>query len=166
MTGEVLVSAPNILIVGGGRRSMRTALRLERLLRLGEATVVADPWSYMTYQPLLAEAAAGNLEPRHVVVPLCGVLRRTKVIKGAVSSVDHAQLPHLAGSPHLPPAEAADDEPVHARGLRLDAGAAVPAGDRLAERARTPAGELPDRAAGQLHRGVPRPAVLRRGKTH
>lgn len=60
-----------ILIVGGGYGGMHTALRLERLLRPGEATVtVADPRSYMTYEPLLAEAAAGNLEPRHVVVPL------------------------------------------------------------------------------------------------
>jgi NADH dehydrogenase len=81
---------PRILIVGGGYGGMHTALRLERLLRPGEATVmVADPRSYMTYQPLLAEAAAGNLEPRHVVVPLRAVLRRTQVIKAAVSSIDH-----------------------------------------------------------------------------
>lgn len=58
-----------ILIVGDGY-GMRTALRLERLLRPGEATVaIAGPRAYMTCQPLLAEAAAGNLEPRHVVVP-------------------------------------------------------------------------------------------------
>lgn len=37
----------------------------------------------MTYQPLLAEAAAGNLETRQVVVPQRGVLRRTLVIKAA-----------------------------------------------------------------------------------
>jgi NADH dehydrogenase len=81
-----------ILIVGGGYGGMHTALRLERLLRPGEATVlVADPRSYMTYQPLLAEAAAGNLEPRHVVVPLRAVLRDTQVIKAEVTSVDHAR---------------------------------------------------------------------------
>jgi NADH dehydrogenase FAD-containing subunit len=69
---------------------MHTALRLERMLRPSEATVtIADPCSYMTCHPLLAEAAAGNLEPRHVVVPLHGVLRRTQVIKAAVGSVDH-----------------------------------------------------------------------------
>ena len=53
--------------------------------------MVADPRSYMTYQPLLAEAAAGNLEPRHVVVALRAVLRRTQVIKAAVSSIDHGR---------------------------------------------------------------------------
>ena len=38
-----------ILIVGGGCGGMHTALRLERLLRPGEATVtIADPRSYMT----------------------------------------------------------------------------------------------------------------------
>lgn len=84
--------SPRILIVGGGYGGMHTALRLERLLRPGEATVaIADPRSYMTYQPLLAEAAAGNLEPRHVVVPLRGVLHRTQVIKATVSSIDHAR---------------------------------------------------------------------------
>ena len=83
---------PRILIVGGGYGGLHTALRLERLLRPGEATVmVADSRSYTTYQPLLAEAAAGNLEPRHVVVPLRAVLRRTQVIKATVSSIDHAR---------------------------------------------------------------------------
>jgi NADH dehydrogenase len=90
--------APRILIVGGGYGGMHTALRLERLLRPGEATItVADPRSYMTYQPLLAEAAAGNLEPRHVVVPLRSVLHRTRIIKATVSSVDHARrVAHLS----------------------------------------------------------------------
>ncbi len=87
-----MADGPRILIVGGGYGGMHTALRLERLLRPGEATVmVADPRSYMTYQPLLAEAAAGNLEPRHVVVPLRGVLRRTQVIKAVVRWVDHTR---------------------------------------------------------------------------
>ena len=83
---------PRILIVVGGYGGTHTALRLERLLRPGEATVmVADPRSYMTYQSLLAEEVAGNLEPRHVVLPLRGILHRTQVIKAAVSSVAHAR---------------------------------------------------------------------------
>lgn len=85
-----MAGAPRILIVGGGYGGMHTALRLEKLLRPGEATVtIVDPRSYMTYQPLLAEAAAGNLEPRHVVVPLRNALHRTEVVKAAVGSVDH-----------------------------------------------------------------------------
>ena len=66
---------PHILIVGGGYVGLYTAFRLQRKLKPGEATItVVDPNSYMTYQPFLPEAAAGNLEPRHVVVPLRRVL--------------------------------------------------------------------------------------------
>jgi NADH:ubiquinone reductase (H+-translocating) len=83
---------PHILIVGGGYVGMYTALRLQRNLRLDEARVtVIDPLSYMTYQPFLPEAAAGNLEPRHVVVPLRGVLPRTQVLNGRVTEIEHAR---------------------------------------------------------------------------
>jgi len=83
---------PHILIVGGGYVGMYSALRLQRRLRPGEASVtVVDPQSYMTYQPFLPEAGAGNLEPRHVVVPLRRVLRRCQVLSGRITGVDHAR---------------------------------------------------------------------------
>ena len=82
---------PHILIVGGGYVGMYTALRLQKKLRKGEANVtVVDPNAYMTYQPFLPEAAAGNLEPRHMVVPLRRVLPKCQVITGRVTKVDHA----------------------------------------------------------------------------
>ncbi len=88
-------SAKHIVIIGGGYVGMYTALRLQRKLRSelrrGEVAVtVIDPQSYMTYQPFLPEAAAGNLEPRHVVVPLRKVLRRCRVVNGSVTRIDHA----------------------------------------------------------------------------
>ncbi|HEU5428990.1 MAG TPA: NAD(P)/FAD-dependent oxidoreductase [Actinocrinis sp.] len=87
-----MADAPRILIVGGGCAGMHVALRLQRRLRRGEAQVtVVDPRSYLTYQPLLAEAAAGSLEPRHVVVPLRQALPRTRVVTRAVASIDHAR---------------------------------------------------------------------------
>jgi NADH dehydrogenase len=95
---------PHVLVVGGGYVGMYTALRLQRRLRRGEASVtVVDPQSYMTYQPFLPEAGAGNLEPRHVVVPLRRVLRGCQVLGGRVTSIDHARRtarfqPHV-GSP-------------------------------------------------------------------
>ncbi len=77
-----------ILIVGGGYIGMYTARRLERLLRRGEATVtVVDPRGYMTYQPFLAEAAAGTVEPRHVIAPLPRVLRHTRVLTGKIVGI-------------------------------------------------------------------------------
>ncbi len=84
--------SPHILIVGGGYVGMYTALRLQQRLRPGEATItIVDPQSYMTYQPFLPEAAAGNLEPRHVVVPLRRVLRHCRVLGGTVVSIDHSR---------------------------------------------------------------------------
>src|SRR3954469_24717191 len=83
---------PHILIIGGGYVGMYTALRLQRKLRPGEASItVVDAQSYMTYQPFLPEAGAGNLEPRHVVVPLRRVLRQCQVLSGRIARIDHAR---------------------------------------------------------------------------
>src|SRR4051795_6869315 len=83
---------PHILVIGGGYVGMYAALRLQRRLRPDEASItVVDPQSYMTYQPFLPEAGAGNLEPRHVVVPLRKVLRRCRVLGGRISQLDHAR---------------------------------------------------------------------------
>lgn len=84
-----------ILIVGGGYVGMYTALGLQRRLRrdIRHGTVevvIVDPQTHMTYQPFLPEAAAGSVEPRHVVVPLRPTLRHSTVITGAVSHIDHA----------------------------------------------------------------------------
>ncbi|WP_344821752.1 NAD(P)/FAD-dependent oxidoreductase [Actinocorallia longicatena] len=84
-----------ILIVGGGYVGLYTALKLQRKLRgplkRGEYKItVVEPESYMTYQPFLPEAAAGNLEPRHVVVPLRKVLKRCEVITGRVTGIEQA----------------------------------------------------------------------------
>ena len=74
-----------ILVVGGGYVGLYTALRLQRKLSRGRAEiVVVDPQPHMTYQPFLPEAAAGSVEPRHVVVPLRRTLRHCRVITGAV----------------------------------------------------------------------------------
>src|SRR4051812_8489072 len=84
-------SCPRILIVGGGHVGMNVALRLQRRLLRGEAEVVlVDPRSHLTYQPLLAEAAAGNVEPRHVAVPLRRHLRRVRIVTAELVSLSHA----------------------------------------------------------------------------
>jgi NADH:ubiquinone reductase (H+-translocating) len=80
-----------ILISGGGYTGFYTAWKLEKRLRRGEAEVtVVDPRPYMTYQPFLPEVAAGAVDPRHAVVPLRRHLRRTRVIAGKVTDIDHA----------------------------------------------------------------------------
>jgi NADH:ubiquinone reductase (H+-translocating) len=84
----------HILIVGGGYVGLYTALRLQRKLRRelrdGSVSVtIIDPQSYMTYQPFLPEAAAGNLSPRHVVAPLRRVLPKVRILNGRVTKVNH-----------------------------------------------------------------------------
>mgnify|MGYP000019276036 CR=1 FL=1 len=81
---------PKILIVGGGYAGFYTAFTLQKHLRSGEAEVtLVDPLPYMTYQPFLPEVAAGNIEPRHVIVPLRRHLKKTNIVTGRVVSVDH-----------------------------------------------------------------------------
>lgn len=85
------MTAVRVLVVGGGYVGMYTALRVSRRLTTDQVKItIVDPHSYMTYQPFLPEAAAGNLEPRHVVVSLRKVLRRCEVLSGEIVSVDHA----------------------------------------------------------------------------
>jgi NADH dehydrogenase len=68
---------------------MYAALRLQRGLSRGEAKVtLVEPQPSMTYQPFLAEAAAGSMDPRHVVVPLRQVLRGCTVVSGKVTRID------------------------------------------------------------------------------
>ena len=64
---------------------------LEKRLRPSEAKItVIDPRPYMTYQPFLPEVAAGSIEARHAAVSLRRHLRRSKVIAGTVTRIDHA----------------------------------------------------------------------------
>ncbi|MDI2029990.1 FAD-dependent oxidoreductase [Saccharopolyspora sp. TS4A08] len=83
--------SPRVVIIGGGHVGLTLALRLQKKLDAGEARVtVIDTQPHMTYQPFLPEAAAGSLEPRHVVVPLREALKRCEVLTAQVSTIDHA----------------------------------------------------------------------------
>ncbi|MDH6207137.1 NAD(P)/FAD-dependent oxidoreductase [Aurantimicrobium minutum] len=83
---------PKILIVGGGYAGFYTAWKLEKLLRNGEAEVtLVDPLPYMTYQPFLPEVAAGSIEARHAIVNHRSHLRKTRLLSGKVTKIDHAK---------------------------------------------------------------------------
>ena len=78
-----------VLILGGGFGGFYTALGLERLLPRGRhAVTLVSNENYLLYTPLLPEAAAGALEPRHIVVPLRTALRRTHIVVASVERID------------------------------------------------------------------------------
>jgi NADH dehydrogenase len=52
--------------------------------------VLVNDVNFLLYTPFLPEAAAGTLEPRHVVTPLRDILRRTYLRLGAVTGHDPA----------------------------------------------------------------------------
>jgi NADH:quinone reductase (non-electrogenic) len=80
-----------ILIVGGGYAGFYAAWKLEKKLRRGEAEVtLVDPRPYLTYQPFLPEVVAGAVEARHAAVSLRRHLRRTRIVAGTVTAIDHA----------------------------------------------------------------------------
>ncbi|BCB81555.1 NAD(P)/FAD-dependent oxidoreductase [Phytohabitans flavus] len=86
------MSPQRILVVGAGHVGLYAALRLSRKLRARQAEVtVVDPQPHMTYQPFLPEAAAGNISPRHSVVPLRRELKRCKIVSGAVTRIEHSR---------------------------------------------------------------------------
>jgi len=79
----------NVVIAGGGFGGLYAARRLERVLPRGSARVqLVTPENFLLYTPLLPGAAAGTLEPRHVVVPLRESLKATDVRLGRVIGAD------------------------------------------------------------------------------
>src|SRR5437763_8509672 len=70
---------------------MSAARRLERLIpRQAARLVLVNDVNFMLYTPFLPEAAAGTLEPRHVVTPLRDILHRTYLRLGAIAAHDPA----------------------------------------------------------------------------
>ena len=81
-----------IVVVGAGHVGLYAALRLSKKLNARRAEVVViDPQPHMTYQPFLPEAAAGNISPRHAVVPLRRELKRCRIVSGEVTRIEHAR---------------------------------------------------------------------------
>jgi NADH dehydrogenase len=79
----------DVVIVGGGFGGAFCARQLEHLLRArAERVLLVAPENFLLFSPLLPEAASGTLEPRHAVIPLRELLRRTHILAGEVSTLD------------------------------------------------------------------------------
>ncbi|HET6997216.1 MAG TPA: NAD(P)/FAD-dependent oxidoreductase [Solirubrobacterales bacterium] len=79
----------NVVIAGGGFGGAMAARELEKVMpRQSAHLVLANETNFMLYTPFLPEAAAGTLEPRHVVTPLRDILKRTYLRLGSIVGHD------------------------------------------------------------------------------
>jgi NADH dehydrogenase len=79
----------NVVIAGGGFAGANAARKLERIVpKQSTRIVLVNDVNFLLYTPFLPEAAAGTLEPRHVVTPLRDILDRTYLRLGAVTGHD------------------------------------------------------------------------------
>jgi NADH:ubiquinone reductase (H+-translocating) len=79
----------NVVIAGGGFGGAMAARELERILpRQSTRLVLVNDANFLLYTPFLPEAAAGTLEPRHVVTPLREILDRTYLRLGSIVGHD------------------------------------------------------------------------------
>ena len=79
----------NVVIAGGGFAGVAAARELERLMPKQSARLLlVNDVNFLLYTPFLPEAAAGTLEPRHVVTPLRDILKRTNLRLGAICGHD------------------------------------------------------------------------------
>jgi NADH dehydrogenase len=74
------------LVLGGGFAGSYVA----RLLGRRGSTIVS-PENFMLYTPLLPEAGAGTLEPRHVVVPIREMCPHAELILGRATRLDEVR---------------------------------------------------------------------------
>jgi NADH dehydrogenase len=81
--GRARVARGGVLILGGGFAGSYVA----RELGMSGATIV-NPTNFMLYTPLLPEAAAGSVEPRHVAVPLRTMCPHADLVLGSVVELD------------------------------------------------------------------------------
>jgi NADH:quinone reductase (non-electrogenic) len=78
-----------VVIAGGGFGGFYAAHALERRLPAQSARVtLVNEGNFLLYTPLLPGAAGATLDPRHVVVPLRSMLRRTDLMVGRVTGAD------------------------------------------------------------------------------
>jgi NADH:ubiquinone reductase (H+-translocating) len=79
----------NVVIAGGGFGGLTAARELEKVMPKQSARLMlVNETNYATYSPFLPEAAAGTLEPRHVVTPLREILKRTYLRLGEIVAHD------------------------------------------------------------------------------
>jgi NADH:quinone reductase (non-electrogenic) len=77
------VARGGTLVLGGGFAGAYVARRLGR-----RGATIVNPANFMLYTPLLPEAAAGSIEPRHVTVPLRAMCPHADLLLGSAVALD------------------------------------------------------------------------------
>jgi NADH:ubiquinone reductase (H+-translocating) len=80
---QIRIARGGVLVLGGGFAGSYVA----RGLGKSGATIV-NPTNFMLYTPLLPEAAAGSIEPRHVTVPLRTMCPSADLVLGSAVGLD------------------------------------------------------------------------------
>src|SRR3984957_20662241 len=79
-----------VVILGGGFAGVTTAEHLEKQFRDDPSvsfTLISETNSWL-FTPMLVEVATSGLEPTHISTPLRTSLKRTRVLRGRVTSID------------------------------------------------------------------------------
>ena len=77
------VARGGTLVLGGGFAGAYVARGLAR-----RGATVVNPTNFMLYTPLLPEAAAGTIEPRHVLVPIRAMCPHADLLLGSAVALD------------------------------------------------------------------------------
>jgi NADH dehydrogenase len=86
---EVTTMAWNVVVVGGGFGGLNAARTIEKKFSDDSVKVtLVSEQNFLLYTPFLPEAAAGTLEPRHVVTPLRSLLERSRLALGSMTGLD------------------------------------------------------------------------------
>jgi NADH dehydrogenase len=79
-----------VVILGGGFAGVTTAEHLEKQFRADPTisfTLISETNSWL-FTPMLVEVATSGLEPTHITTPLRTSLKRTRVLRSRVTSID------------------------------------------------------------------------------
>jgi NADH dehydrogenase len=83
MTPQTRQARGGTLVLGGGFAGAYVARGLGR-----QGATIVNPANFMLYTPLLPEAAAGSIEPRHVTVPLRSMCPHADLLLGSAVTLD------------------------------------------------------------------------------
>lgn len=74
-----------VVVAGGGFSGSRVAVGLGRA---GVDVTLVSSDNFLLFTPMLAEVAAGDVDPRHIIAPLRQIAPRAEVVQGVIESID------------------------------------------------------------------------------